>query len=434
MILIRRSACPRPFLASRAIPGNRHDLMSERFRRLKRFFHAMQTAWSILGITLVLIIALELGLRLFYGVKDRLPPPPLADPRLVSAGYGNAPWVRQTLDEQARIEPAWHSYVYFRERPFHGKYLNIDVNGVRATWKPPASANDAARKPLRILMFGGSTLWGVGARDEGTVPSCLARELASRGIRAEITNLGEIAYVSSQELIALVRLLQNGARPDVVIFYDGVNETISAILDRRAGIPSNEENRRVEFNVRRQPGRLLGLLFTSLIEDSASFRFARSLEQRLRGLAAVPQPAIVLPPLSSSARKQLVEEIVHWYEQNVKVVEMLGREYGFEPLFYWQPVLFTKPNRGSFENEERARYAWGEPVFLDVYQRVASDPALNSDKRWHNISRIFGDSADVLYSDFCHTTERGNAIIAGAMDDDVAAVARLHEESATAAK
>jgi lysophospholipase L1-like esterase len=408
--------------------------MSERFRRLQRFLHATQTAWSILGITLVLIIALELGLRLFFEVKDRLRPPPSTDPRLVSEGYGNAPWLRETLDEQARIEPEWHSYVYFRQKPFHGKYLKIDENGVRATWRAPASANDPAKKPLHILMFGGSTLWGVGARDEGTIPSCLARELAGRGINSEITNLGEIAYVSSQELITLTRLLQKGARPDVVIFYDGVNETISALLDRRAGIPSNEENRRVEFNVRRDPRRLLGLFFTSLIKDSASFRFASSLQQRLRGLSAVAQPAVVLPPLSDSARKQLVEEIVHWYAQNLKVVEMLGREYGFEPLFYWQPVLFTKPNRGSFENEERSKYGWGESTFLDVYQRVANDPVLNSDRRWHNISGIFGDSSDLLYSDFCHTTERGNAIIARAMDDDVAAAARLHEDGAAAAE
>ncbi|MGC8643611.1 MAG: hypothetical protein ACP5XB_27450, partial [Isosphaeraceae bacterium] len=236
MIVSRRSACPRPFLACRAILGNRHDLMSERFRRLKRFLQAMQTAWSILGITVVLVIALELGLRLFFEVKDRLRPPPSTDPRLVEQGYANAPWVRETFDEQARIEPDWHSYVYFRQKPFHGKYLNIDEHGVRATWRPPASTNDAARKPLRILMFGGSTLWGVGARDEGTIPSCLARELVSRGINAQITNLGEIAYVSTQELITLCRMLQNGARPDVVIFYDGVNEITSAILDRRAGI------------------------------------------------------------------------------------------------------------------------------------------------------------------------------------------------------
>ncbi len=398
--------------------------MSERIRRLKRLFRAMQTAWSILGITLILIIAFELGLRLFFRVRDLSLLPPFSDPRLVSEGYRNAPWVGESFDEQGRIEPDWHSYVYFRQKPFHGKYLNIDEKGVRATWSAPLSTDDASRKSLRILMFGGSTMWGCGARDEGTIPSCLARELLSRGIKAEITNLGEIAYVSSQELIALTRTLQSGERPDVVIFYDGVNDTTAAILDRRAGVPSNEGNRRVEFNVRRKPGRLLGLFFAALINDSASLRLAKSLRRRLSGMVAAPAPPIALPPLSDSGERQLVEETVHWYEENVKVVEMLGREYGFEPLFYWQPVLFTKPNRGSFEEEEHYKYSWGEPIFNEVYQRIEDEPVLNSDKRWHNISRIFGDSADLLYTDYCHTTERGNAIIAKAMADDVAEVQR----------
>ena len=408
--------------------------MSERFRRLKRLFRAMQTAWSILGITLILIIAFELGLRLFFRVRDLSLLPAFSDPRLVSEGYGNAPWVGESFDEQGRIEPDWHSYVYFRQKPFHGKYLNIDENGVRATWKAPPTADDASKQSLRILMFGGSTMWGCGAHDDETIPSCLARELSSRGIKPEITNLGEIAYVSSQELIALTRVLQSGVRPDVVIFYDGVNETTAAFLDRQAGIPSNEGNRRVEFNVRRKPGRLLGMFFAALINDSASLRLAKSVRRRLSGLVAAPAPPIALPPLSDSGQTQLVEDTVHWYAENVKVVEMLGREYGFEPLFYWQPVLFTKPNRGSFENEERYKYSWLESIVFEVYQRIAREPGLNSDKRWHNISGIFGDSSAVLYTDFCHTTECGNAIIAKAMVDDVVAVAHPHGDNTTALK
>ena len=93
---------------------------------------------------------------------------------------------------------------------------------------------------------------------------------------------------------------------------------------------------------------------------------------------AVPGPPIVLPPLSDSGEQQLVAETVHWYTENVKAVEMLGREYGFEPLLYWQPLLFTKPNRGSFENEEHYKYSWAEPIFLAVYQRIANEPVLQS--------------------------------------------------------
>lgn len=396
--------------------------MSQRFARLRRFLGATQTAWSIFGITLLLILAVEGGLRLYFAIKDSSLKPDFSDSRLVSEGYGDAPWVQGMFDELARVVPRWHPYVYFRQDAFRGKYLNIDESGIRATWSPPGSSGAATKKPLEVFTFGGSTMWGFGARDEGTIASCLARELAERSISAHVTNFGEIGYVSSQELIALTRALQRGARPDIVIFYDGVNDTTSAILGRAAGIPTNEGNRIAEFNVRRQPARLVGLLVAALIKDSASFRLAKSLQQRLKGVVAAPGPPIALPPLSQAREKELGKETVHWYVENLKVVEMLGREYGFQPIFYWQPVLFTKPKRGSFEEEERYKYSWGEPMFLDIYKQVEDEPALSADKHWHNISEIFGDSADLLYTDFCHTTERGNAIIARRMADDVTAL------------
>lgn len=397
--------------------------MSQRFARVVRFLVSVRTAWSLLGITLFLIICVEGGLRLFFLIKDRSLMPAYSDPRLVSEGYGNAPWVAGSFDEFARVEPKWQSYVYFRQKAFRGQYVNVDEKGIRATWEPPSSTGDESKQRVEIMVFGGSTIWGVGARDEGTIPSLVARDLADRGIDGRVKNLGEVGYVSSQEVIALMRELQNGARPDVVVFYDGVNDTTSAILDRSAGIPENEGNRRAEFNVRRKPLRLLGLFVAAVIKDSASFRLAQSLLGRLRGVVNTPGPPIALPPLTGSGEKVLVKEVVHWYVENVRVVEMLGREYGFEPLFYWQPVLFTKRNRGSFENEERYKYSWGESIFLDVYKQIETEPELESNERWHNISQIFGDSPDLLYTDYCHLTERGNAVIAKRIADDVAAIA-----------
>ena len=93
-------------------------------------------------------------------------------------------------------------------------------------------------------MLGGSSLWGFGARDDQTIPSLLARSLDEQGWRVELKNLAEIGYVSTQEVIALTRELQAGYRPDLVIFYDGVNDTTSALLEGEPGLTTNEINRR----------------------------------------------------------------------------------------------------------------------------------------------------------------------------------------------
>ena len=83
--------------------------------------------------------------------------------------------------------------------------------------------------------------------------------------------------MSTQELVALVRELQAGYRPDLVLFYDGVNDTTSALLEGRPTLTTNEINRVREFNLLQSPGRLAAALAWNLVKNSGSFRVAQSL-------------------------------------------------------------------------------------------------------------------------------------------------------------
>jgi len=101
-------------------------------------------------------------------------------------------------------------YVHWRHPPFQGQYLNVSRDGLRATWNPPPGGHRAAAPPVRTFTFGGSAMWGYGVRDHYTTPSHLSRLLHAQGYRAEVTNYSEIAYVSTQELITLLRRIQRG--------------------------------------------------------------------------------------------------------------------------------------------------------------------------------------------------------------------------------
>ena len=68
-----------------------------------------------------------------------------------------------------------------------------------------------------------------------------------------------------------MRELQAGYRPDIVIFYDGVNDTTSAFLEGEAGLTTNEVNRRREFNLLQSPPRLGAALISKVAKDSALF-------------------------------------------------------------------------------------------------------------------------------------------------------------------
>ena len=56
--------------------------------------------------------------------------------------------------------------------------------------------------------------------------------------------------------------------------------------------------------------------------------------------------------------RTLAAGVVQRYAANIAIAESLGRGFGFRPLFYWQPVVFTKPAQVPFEREEAAKYAW----------------------------------------------------------------------------
>ena len=49
------------------------------------------------------------------------------------------------------------------------------------------------------------------------------------------------------------------------------------------------------------------------------------------------------------------------------LVETLAKSFGFRPLFFWQPTVFTKRVLVPVEREEARKFAWAEPYMADVY-------------------------------------------------------------------
>jgi len=395
-----------------------------------------QSAWLILGITLLLLCLFELTFALAFAVKDRLSPPgPSAATLFTKAdAYTGQSWVSQYFDEFDRSSAArWEPYVYWRRRPFQGTHINVDESGIRRTISPP-KAPSGSPDPLKIHMFGGSAMWGTGARDEFTIPSILARELAERGLVVEITNFGESGYVSTQEVIALLRQLQAGDRPDLVIFLDGANDTFSAYQQQVAGIPQNEFNRVQEFNLS-QPEKLRPRAIMTLRDVArrlASARFAKWLLQesgllRRSSLAVQPVAVAGIVPGKSS----LATRVVDTYRSNIDIVRALGVHYRFQHLFYWQPTVFDKTWQTEFEAAEQVKLAPVAAFSREV--RVAlSRSGLASAREYSfaDLGPIVASARKPVFVDWCHLGELGNEMIARRMVADVVAVMTRDERSA----
>jgi hypothetical protein len=133
--------------------------------RIRRILRALQTLWSIVGLTLLAILVTEAGFRLAFAIKDHLMPIPSPEPRLIEAGYRGETWLVRHFRELEALEDRWEPYVYFRQKPLAGQTIAVDEAGMRRTWHaPPAPDDDTRARVFRILMLGGSSLWGFGAR------------------------------------------------------------------------------------------------------------------------------------------------------------------------------------------------------------------------------------------------------------------------------
>ena len=130
--------------------------------------------------------------------------------------YRDQDWAKPLFAESLASRSEFDPLLGFRERPRSGRYVNVDAQGMRKTWNPDLPPG--ARAPL-VLVFGGSTVWGWGARDDFTIPSHLSRDLRDRGTSARVRNCGQRGYVLSQEVLQLALLLRSGVRPDAVAFY-----------------------------------------------------------------------------------------------------------------------------------------------------------------------------------------------------------------------
>jgi hypothetical protein len=127
----------------------------------------------------------------------------------------------ETRQRSLRFDP----YAQFREKPFHGRYVNVVEPGFR--WVRDPGPWPMARGVHNVWVLGGSTTFGYGLPDGETIPAFLQESLRRRypGAPIRVYNFGQGYFYSAQELALLQALLASGsAAPEVAIFIDGINE------------------------------------------------------------------------------------------------------------------------------------------------------------------------------------------------------------------
>lgn len=318
----------------------------------------------------------------------------------LKTAYKDAPWVNALADEWKPSNVfQYRAYVGWERKPFQGETINIDAGGVRRS--VPSDCND--RNNYTIWMFGGSTIWGAGAPDWLTIPSLLAKKYEESGRKVCVRNFGQKAWVNTQEMVKLtLELKQAERKPDLVLFYDGPADVYESYQSGQAGLHQNFEDTKQVLEGRATSG-------------SASFRYLMEtntakllLQQKTTGGMTKRASTHDVPDLARAT--------VRCYLDNVHLVEALGREYKFEPVFFWEPTLSTGNKKLTTEEEQaRAGARKQTPGLEELNQTVYALLKAEARPPVFPIADALDSTTNTVYFDEAHVTAEGNQLVAQRM-------------------
>lgn len=345
--------------------------------------------------------------------------------RRASGVHAGLPWAEEFLAEAADTIFWWEDrYEPFRvwgNTEVHSKYINTD-EGPTGIWRRTINSCETEQAAAtQVWVLGGSAMVGADTPDFATIPSSLSQRLNAVGHGCvEVTNLGVMGYVIDQETILLTQLLKGGHRPDVVIFFGGANDAyVGAYSPGLAGVHGDllDIKARVEKT----------LYLEALLEKSYALSVLRGVLRRITPptlVGATDQGEAVPIDTSEEALMIKARQTLDNFEGNMTFVRALGREYGFQSYFFWQPILVFGDKLGTaFERLIREH-----PAFNDLDENRATVAVYREAERraaekgeFMFLGRIFDRVEEPIYVDQVHLGPRGNDIIAEAIATSVLA-------------
>lgn len=373
--------------------------------RVVRLTALLNEIWAILGVALLLLTTLEVSLTSYYERADKRERQSAAKAAANSGVYANPDlaeeYFKELTDAKARV---WASYTQSQQTDYAGKFINVH-EGTRRTWN--SEAKDDKRTRLKIFFFGGSTLWGLGSRDDFTIPSLVAKMLAENGISAEVTNYAVIGDVTTQSLIRFVLELRKRNVPDLVVFYGGSVEAFSACYEGEPGVPLGNSNLE-KISPKKEAKARISLRLENF-----------ALTRLLTGKTQLAGCSKKLDVLSDGA--------LDVYLGNVRFIKAISRSLSFKTLFYLEPQLSDKTHRTKYEEDQLLKSEKRLPGKNDLYSLMRSKLVKREDESleqnvFHDLRTIFADVASPIYMDGGHYGEDGNERISRKIAADISAL------------
>jgi hypothetical protein len=345
-------------------------------------FRILKTVFIQLGVFLVLVAIVNWAAGEYLKRKGQTNREALPN---YSKDY---PHAKQIFADYNAVQHEYEPFVGWKMRAYNGQTLTVSADGERVIPKTTCDAGD----PMSVHFFGGSTMWGEGSDDDNTIPALFQ----TKNPQFQVFNHGQLAYNSRQELDALISLYATDNNPDVVIFYDGVNDAAFLCPKEITELPAH---RLVPmYREKLYAGK------SGLMREVVDKVF---LENILKITRKVSSSKSNSSPYDCVSNPEKADQIANIMIRNWEIAHDLVTQRNGKFLAVLQPAAYIgKPRTDHLELDADL----GEN-FQAIYSRL-KEKIKSKNYPWVIDLTDKFDGDEYIYIDFCHVSPNGNEIIA----------------------
>jgi len=337
----------------------------------------------------------------------------------------------------------------------------VDTRGIRHNSVGFRRSGEVSRVKapgtLRIFLMGGSTGYGLGGlwphiqrdfeviRNEDTIDAYLERRLATAfpGTKVEVINAAITSTWTHHSLIYLYQTVLN-YQPDMVLFLDGFNDFYHTE-------PDHDQFASYGYSLTSQVIEGAPTLY-SLAAMNGWWMFRKFALTHVIGRAGRELKVLITPrgdrtPIDASRQFAALHEV--FPRSAGKTHERIGallQHEGVAAVFMLQPMLILERDRSTATPIERRMFEFNVQSYLPNYEAFMklSTPWLATEESrmaqsvgatFIDLTGAFKNVPGQVYTDYCHLTPHGNAVVADTIAQHITPLlrARLAGQAPTAA-
>jgi hypothetical protein len=341
----------------------------------------------LVGLIMSLLFLMSLAGDAFNFAKTFFPKD---DKRGGLPSYADHDKANRIYRDQRISDSLYVPFTEWRQPKYSSENLNIDQDGYRMHTLGTDNAADAQS----LGFFGGSTVWGTGVDDNGTLPA----QFDAITSHFAVSNYAERAYTSFQNLIDLMKLMNQNKAPKVVVFFEGFNDIwVHCNEVVTPSLNGHLEEKHIQSALNRVEKK--NYLFNNIAAPIMSL----SLEL-IGGNADVQSASCSKDPTRAEAVAELIV-------RNMEIGHALAASYGGQFYAFLQPSAFVgKPRIDHLSLDTPVRVIQRQQ-FEAVYPLVQEKMKVRGSGWFFDISNAL-DGGDYLLVDHTHVTGEGNRVIA----------------------